>query len=169
MTYMLIFLNISMILHWFLEYFITYSIISHPDWYLILYYPICLSWNVVQRRFFNLDSGCNGVVFIQMRKTDGEPGPEAVVQHMMTSIASTRKHISRFASSSWISVRNEAWRSSYTGSLKCFIICLIYPRFILRVLPVEVACYASGEEISRAIKPLIEKNFPVESQSPKKV
>ncbi|XP_022930547.1 THUMP domain-containing protein 1 homolog [Cucurbita moschata] len=88
-----------------------------------------------KRRFFNLDSGCNGVVFIQMRKNDGEPGPEAVVQHMMTSIASTRKHISRF---------------------------------ILRVLPVEVACYASVEEISRAIKPLIEKNFPVESQSPKK-
>ncbi|KAE8653515.1 THUMP domain-containing protein 1 homolog [Cucumis sativus] len=88
-----------------------------------------------KRRFFNLDSGCNGVVFIQMRKNDGEPGPEAVVQHMMTSIASTRKHISRF---------------------------------ILRILPIEVACYASVEEITRAIKPLIEKNFPVESQNPVK-
>lgn len=86
-----------------------------------------------KRRFFSLDSGCNGVVFIQMRKSDGEPGPEAVAQHMMTSIASTRKHMSRF---------------------------------ILRVLPIEVACYASVEEITRAIKPLIEKNFPVESQSP---
>ncbi|XP_022154313.1 THUMP domain-containing protein 1 [Momordica charantia] len=88
-----------------------------------------------KRRLFNLDSGCNGVVFIQMRKGDGEPGPEDVVKHMMTSIASTRKHISRF---------------------------------ILRVLPIEVACYASVEEISRAIKPLIEKNFPVESESPVK-
>uniref|UniRef100_A0A9I9D9R9 THUMP domain-containing protein n=1 Tax=Cucumis melo TaxID=3656 RepID=A0A9I9D9R9_CUCME len=85
-----------------------------------------------KRRFFNLDSGCNGVVFIQMRKNDGEPGPKAVVQHMMTSIASTRKHISRF---------------------------------ILRILPIEVACYASVEEITRAIKPLIEKNFPIESQN----
>lgn len=69
----------------------------------------------------------------------------------------------------WLSVGNNAWKRSYTGSLKCFVICLISFRFILRVLPIEVACYASVEEITRAIKPLIEKNFPVESQSPVKV
>ncbi|GAV65037.1 THUMP domain-containing protein [Cephalotus follicularis] len=88
-----------------------------------------------KRRFVNLDSGCNGVVFVQMRKRDGDPGPKDIVQHMMTSAAATRKHMSRF---------------------------------ILRVLPVEVACYASEEEISRAIKPLVEQHFPVETQSPQK-
>lgn len=43
----------------------------------------------------SLDSGCNGVVFIQMHKRPGEPGPSKIVQHMMTKIASTRKHMSR--------------------------------------------------------------------------
>ncbi|PPS05499.1 hypothetical protein GOBAR_AA15133 [Gossypium barbadense] len=88
-----------------------------------------------KRLFFNLDSGCNGVVFVQMRKRDGVPGPKDIVQHMMTSAASTRKHMSRF---------------------------------ILRVLPVEVACYYSEEEITRAMKPLIEQYFPVETQNPRK-
>ncbi|XP_022752369.1 THUMP domain-containing protein 1 [Durio zibethinus] len=88
-----------------------------------------------KRRFLNLDSGCNGVVFVQMRKRDGDPGPKDIVQHMMTSAASTRKHMSRF---------------------------------ILRVLPVEVACYASEEEITIAMKPLIVQYFPVETQNPKK-
>ncbi|EOY32769.1 THUMP domain-containing protein 1 isoform 1 [Theobroma cacao] len=86
-----------------------------------------------KRRFINLDSGCNGVVFVQMRKKEGDPGPKDIAQHMMTSAASTRKHMSRF---------------------------------ILRVLPVEVACYASEEEITRAIKPLIAQYFPVETQNP---
>ncbi|XP_059430280.1 uncharacterized protein LOC132163920 isoform X2 [Corylus avellana] len=88
-----------------------------------------------KRRFFKLDSGCNGVVFIQMRKRDGDPGPTNIVQHMMTSAASTRKHMSRF---------------------------------ILRMLPIEVACYTSEEEISRAIKPLVEQHFPVDTQNPQK-
>ncbi|MBA0713119.1 hypothetical protein Golax_012164 [Gossypium laxum] len=88
-----------------------------------------------KRLFFNLDSGCNGVVFVQMRKRDGVPSPKDVVQHMMTSAASTRKHMSRF---------------------------------ILRVLPVEVACYSSEEEITRAMKPLVEQYFPVETQNPRK-
>ncbi|CAN6363175.1 unnamed protein product [Urochloa humidicola] len=35
-------------------------------------------------------------------------------------------------------------------------------RFILRVLPVEVACYASEEEITKAMSPLVEKYFPKE-------
>jgi tRNA acetyltransferase TAN1 len=88
------------------------------------------------KRIFNsLDSGCNGVVFIQMRKKDGDPTPSDIVQHMLTSVASTRKHMSRF---------------------------------ILRVLPVEVTCYPSEEEISRAIKPLIEQHFPTETQPPLK-
>ncbi|CAA3006137.1 nucleolin 1-like isoform X2 [Olea europaea var. sylvestris] len=47
-----------------------------------------------KRRFSNLDSGCNGVVFVQMRKRDGDPSPKDIVQHMMTSLASTRKHVS---------------------------------------------------------------------------
>jgi len=38
----------------------------------------------------------------------------------------------------------------------------MHTRFILRVLPVEVACYASEEEISKAISPLVEKYFPKE-------
>ncbi|GFS30992.1 THUMP domain-containing protein [Actinidia rufa] len=88
-----------------------------------------------KRRFSNLDSGCNGVVFVQMRKRDGDPGTKDVVQHMMTSVASTRKHTSRF---------------------------------MLRVLPVEVTCYASEEEITRAIKPLISQYFPVETQTANK-
>ncbi|XP_065867538.1 uncharacterized protein [Euphorbia lathyris] len=49
-----------------------------------------------KRRFFSLDSGCNGVVFIQMRKGDGDPSPKDIAQHMMTSLASTKKHMSRF-------------------------------------------------------------------------
>ncbi|KAL9404992.1 hypothetical protein Peur_001964 [Populus x canadensis] len=88
-----------------------------------------------KRHFLSLDSGCNGVVFVQMRKIDGDPCPKDIVQHMMTSAASTRKHMSRF---------------------------------ILRVLPIEVACYASEEEISRAITPVVEKYFPVDTQDPQK-
>ncbi|CAK9184351.1 unnamed protein product [Ilex paraguariensis] len=88
-----------------------------------------------KRRFSNLDSGCNGVVFIQMRKGDEYPGPNNIVQHMMTSVAATKKHMSRF---------------------------------MLRVLPIEVTCYASGDEIATAIKPLIARYFPVETETPLK-
>ncbi|KAK4441429.1 THUMP domain-containing protein 1 [Sesamum alatum] len=88
-----------------------------------------------KRRFSKLDSGCNGVVFIQMRKIDGDPSPKDIVQHMMTSLASTKKHVSRF---------------------------------LLRVLPVEVSCYTSEEEIKRAITPVIDKYFPVETEVPRK-
>ncbi|KAK4408297.1 THUMP domain-containing protein 1 [Sesamum angolense] len=88
-----------------------------------------------KRRFSKLDSGCNGVVFIQMRKRDGDPSPKDIVQHMMTSLASTKKHVSRF---------------------------------LLRVLPVEVTCYTSVDEIKKAIKPVIDKYFPVESEVPRK-
>jgi len=42
-------------------------------------------------------------------------------------------------------------------------------RFILRILPIEVSCYASKEEISKAMKPLVEQYFPVETQNPQKV
>ncbi|KAI3838037.1 hypothetical protein MKW98_008988 [Papaver atlanticum] len=83
-----------------------------------------------KRRFVSLDTGCNGCIFVQMLKRDVGPGPAEIVQYMMTSLASSRKHMSRF---------------------------------ILRVLPVEVTCYASEEEISKAIKPLISKYFPVEA------
>jgi len=85
-----------------------------------------------KRLFASLDSGCNGCIFIQMHKRAGDPGPVEIVQNMMSSAASTRKHMSRF---------------------------------ILRVLPAEVACYASEEEISKAISPLVEKYFPTECPS----
>ena len=45
-----------------------------------------------------LDSGCNGCIFIQMNKRDGDPTPSCITQHMMTSIACSRKHVSRFHS-----------------------------------------------------------------------
>ncbi|XP_010938646.1 uncharacterized protein [Elaeis guineensis] len=86
-----------------------------------------------KRHFVSLESGCNGVVFIQMHKRAGDPSPVDIVHHMMSSAASTRKHMSRF---------------------------------ILRVLPAEVTCYASEEEIKKAIKPLIEQYFPSEASTP---
>ncbi|KAH9608773.1 hypothetical protein KSS87_019669 [Heliosperma pusillum] len=86
-----------------------------------------------KRRFSKLDTGCNGVVFILMRRRDGDPSPTDIVQHIMESAATTKKHMSRF---------------------------------LLRVLPVEVSCYASDEEISRAIKPLVEQHFPADSETP---
>ncbi|KAK3118954.1 hypothetical protein QOZ80_9BG0711320 [Eleusine coracana subsp. coracana] len=85
-----------------------------------------------KRLFASLDTGCNGCIFIQMHKRDGDPGPVEIVQSMMSSAASTRKHMSRF---------------------------------ILRFLPAEVACYASDEEITRAIAPLVKKYFPKECPS----
>ncbi|BAU00659.1 uncharacterized protein HKW66_Vig0162570 [Vigna angularis] len=88
-----------------------------------------------KRRFVKLDSGCNGVVFVQMRKKDGDRSPKDIVHRIVTSAASTRKHMSRF---------------------------------ILRILPIEVSCYASKEEISKAMKPLVEQYFPVETQNPHK-
>lgn len=88
-----------------------------------------------KRRFSYLDSGCNGVVFVHMSKKYGDPNPKEIVQHMMSSLALTKKHVSRF---------------------------------ILRVLPVEVTCYASEEEIGKAILPLITKYLPAESDTPKK-
>ncbi|XP_020103192.1 uncharacterized protein LOC109720464 isoform X2 [Ananas comosus] len=89
-----------------------------------------------KRHFVSLDSGCNGVVFIQMHKRAGDPSPVDIVQRMMSSAASTRKHMSRF---------------------------------ILRVLPAELTCYASEEEITKAIKPLVEQYFPSAATTPVKV
>ncbi|EES09964.1 uncharacterized protein LOC8071932 [Sorghum bicolor] len=85
-----------------------------------------------KRLFSSLESGCNGCIFIQMHKRAGDPGPVEIVQNMMSSAVSTRKHMSRF---------------------------------ILRVLPAEVTCYASEEEITKAISPLVEKYFPKECPS----
>jgi len=48
-------------------------------------------------------------------------------------------------------------------------IVLATSRFILRILPIEVSCYASKEEISKAIQPLVEQYFPAETQNPQKV
>ncbi|MQL72405.1 hypothetical protein Taro_004734 [Colocasia esculenta] len=89
-----------------------------------------------KRHFVSLDSGCNGCIFIQMNKRDGDPTPSSIAQYMITSASSSRKHMSRF---------------------------------ILRVLPAEVACYTSVEEIMKAIEPLISHYFPTEATSPIKV
>ncbi|CAN8256528.1 unnamed protein product [Cochlearia groenlandica] len=88
-----------------------------------------------KRRFMKLDPGCNGLVFIQMKRRDGDPSPKDIAQHALTSAAETKKHMSRF---------------------------------ILRFLPIEVSCYPSEEEISRAIKPLVEQYFPIETDKPRK-
>lgn len=88
-----------------------------------------------KRHFVSLDSGCNGCIFVQMHKRPGDPGPVALAQQMISSAASTKKHMSRF---------------------------------ILRVLPAEVTCYASEDEISKSIKPLIEQYFPLDTSSPLK-
>ncbi|KAF5767785.1 putative THUMP domain-containing protein [Helianthus annuus] len=89
-----------------------------------------------KRRFNYLDSGCNGVVFVQMNKRgEKDPTPKEIAQHIITSAAATKRHMSRF---------------------------------ILRVLPIELTCYASEEEISRAIKPLIAQYFPTDPQTPYK-
>ncbi|KAI5440109.1 uncharacterized protein LOC127120833 [Lathyrus oleraceus] len=88
-----------------------------------------------KKRFAKLESGCNGVVFIQMRKKDGDKSPKDIVTRIVTSAALTKKHMSRF---------------------------------ILRILPIEVSCYASKEEISKAIQPLVEQNFPAETENPHK-
>uniref|UniRef100_A0A0C9RX95 TSA: Wollemia nobilis Ref_Wollemi_Transcript_6839_1283 transcribed RNA sequence n=1 Tax=Wollemia nobilis TaxID=56998 RepID=A0A0C9RX95_9CONI len=85
-------------------------------------------------QFTALDSGCNGVVFIRMRKESGSPSPSELVEYLMNKAASKKKHLSRF---------------------------------ILRLLPVELTCYASAEEIAKAAKPLIEQHFPTgEDHSP---
>lgn len=55
-----------------------------------------------------------------------------------------------------------------TGTKLCTL-CIFVGRSILRVLPIELACYTSEEEISRAIKPLVAQYFPLETQSPQKV
>nr|CAB3490073.1 unnamed protein product [Digitaria exilis] len=48
-----------------------------------------------KRLFASVESGCNGCIFIQMHKRAGDPGPVEIVQNMMSSAASTRKHMSR--------------------------------------------------------------------------
>jgi tRNA acetyltransferase TAN1 len=69
-----------------------------------------------KKRFAKHESRCNGVVFVQMRKKDGDKSPKDIVTWIVTSAASTRKYMSRF---------------------------------ILRILPIEVSCYASNKEIPK--------------------
>jgi tRNA acetyltransferase TAN1 len=93
--------------------------LSNPDKTIVV--------QIVKVKFAGLESGCNGVIFIRMRKESGRPSPSELVEYIMNKAASTGKHMSRF---------------------------------ILRVLPVELTCYASVEEITRAAKSLIEQHFP---------
>ena len=131
-----------------------------------------------QRLFASLESGCNGCIFIQMHKRAGDPGPVEIVQNMMSSAASTRKHMSRFRFgaiaahlplSSLILIFKDAVFLCWYRLLSCFhtykLPIWMHTRFILRVLPAEVACYASEEEITKAISPLVEKYFPKECPS----
>jgi hypothetical protein len=134
-----------------------------------LVFSLALTIIVIQRRFFKLDSGCNGVVFIQMRKRDGDPGPNSIVQHMMTSAASTRKHMSRFIHCFSVKLYKSKWTEEMSNWCWQDNLFIVLYRFILRMLPIEVACYTSEEEISRAIKPLVAQYFPVDTQNPQKV
>jgi len=65
-------------------------------WFLALYANLYDLLYYEQRLFASLESGCNGCIFIQMHKRAGDPGPVEIVQNMMSSAASTRKHMSRF-------------------------------------------------------------------------
>ncbi|KAK2408903.1 THUMP domain-containing protein [Trifolium repens] len=49
-----------------------------------------------KKRFAKHESRCNGVVFVQMRKKDGDKSPKDIVTRIVTSATSTRKHMSRF-------------------------------------------------------------------------
>ena len=131
-----------------------------------------------QRLFASLESGCNGCIFIQMHKRAEDPGPVEIVQNMMSSAASTRKHMSRFRFgaiaahlplSSLILIFKDAVFLWWYRLLRCFctykLPIWMHTRFILRVLPAEVARYASEEEITKAISPLVEKYFPKECPS----
>ena len=58
----------------------TYSDSANLNsWHLWLCYisllHLCLWYVVLQRHFFHLDTGCNGVVFVQMKKREGDPSP----------------------------------------------------------------------------------------------
>jgi tRNA acetyltransferase TAN1 len=132
-----------------------------------------------QRLFASVDSGCNGCIFIQMHKRDGDPGPVEIVQNMMSSAASTRKHMSRFIFDVIGIYLSFFSLSLVFQGINYYVLCSyflayrlpswLYFRFILRVCPAEVVCYASEEEITRAISPLVEKYFPKESPSGHKV
>ena len=103
-----------------------------------------------------------------MRKRDRDPSPKEIVQHIMISAAATKKHISRFVlvgfCYSEFARQEEKYGCFELTNGTCF-----GSRFILRILPVDIACYASEEEISKAIVPLVEQYFPAETENPQKV
>lgn len=103
-----------------------------------------------------------------MRKRDRDPSPKEIVQHIMISAAATKKHISRFMligfCYSEFACQEEKYGCFELTNGTCF-----GSRFILRILPVDIACYASEEEISKAIVPLVEQYFPAETENPQKV
>jgi len=75
-------------LFFFLKKILLWFLALYANLYDLLYYE--------QRLFASLESGCNGCIFIQMHKRAEDPGPVEIVQNMMSSAASTRKHMSRF-------------------------------------------------------------------------
>lgn len=111
-----------------------------------------------------------------MRKKEGDASPKDIVQRIMTSAAATKKHMSRFITSFFILFylltlpyikRNALNRNAVLANLY-WLDCFGF-RFIMRILPVELSCYASEEEISKTIVPLVTKYFPAETQDPQKV
>ncbi|MCO5568336.1 hypothetical protein L7F22_022035 [Adiantum nelumboides] len=89
--------------------------------------------DVKQARFASADTGCAGVVFIQMLSSDAangliERGPNQVVQAILENCISTKNYLTRFC---------------------------------LRFLPIEVTCYASLEEVEKMAEPCLVRHFPV--------
>ena len=110
-TVKMIFLTVSLLLLFICLYsYSSSSYTAHSSWHscplisssLWSFIFFCISECMLlvlslQRCFLKLDSGCNGVVFVQMRKKHGGPGPKDIAQHLVTSAASTSKHMSRCA------------------------------------------------------------------------
>ncbi|EFJ34510.1 hypothetical protein SELMODRAFT_405908 [Selaginella moellendorffii] len=82
----------------------------------------------IQARFVSSETGCNGVVFIEMVKAS--IGPVELAESIVRMVASTKKSRTRFC---------------------------------MKLLPMEVTCYASAEEVKIAAQPLILKHFPAEA------
>ncbi|KAJ7523207.1 hypothetical protein O6H91_18G041500 [Diphasiastrum complanatum] len=85
---------------------------------------------VIERaRFIGLDTGCAGIVFVEMLRDDNVRPLELVKSIIRTVVTSKQSRT----------------------------------RFCLRLLPVEVTCYASQSEVKRAAEPVISHYFSQEN------
>ncbi|KAJ7523211.1 hypothetical protein O6H91_18G041500 [Diphasiastrum complanatum] len=80
-------------------------------------------------RFIGLDTGCAGIVFVEMLRDDNVRPLELVKSIIRTVVTSKQSRT----------------------------------RFCLRLLPVEVTCYASQSEVKRAAEPVISHYFSQEN------